>query len=125
MGGGEEMLSAQERAALAQLEARAAADDPRLADHLRGAARRGGGRHELAAAAVLATRLWRRLHPPVWGPVLLVAGLALAVLGLSTTLAVGVLGVALTTAGLALVVEALAGRARRWAVRPARQPLDS
>jgi hypothetical protein len=105
------VLSAEERAALASLEARAVADDPRLHDHLKSlrAARRFG------AAAMpdfdwLTTgvaRIWAQMHPMIWGPLLLVVGLAVTVLGVATTLVVGVIGVGLAGLGLALLVQAM------------------
>ena len=107
MSGPEEaVLSAQERAALAQLEQRAAADDPRLASQLRGVARRRADTARLVAA--LGHR-WASLRPAVWGPLLLVAGLAITAVGLGAGLAVGLVGVALTTLALALLVRLAAG----------------
>ena len=109
MSGPEEaVLSAQERAALAQLEQRAAADDPRLASQLRGAARRRAATARLVAAVA---HLWAALRPAVWGPVLLVAGLTLTAVGVGAGLALGVVGVVLTTAALSLLVRLAAGSA--------------
>jgi hypothetical protein len=104
-------LSARERADLANLEARAAADDPRLAVRLRG---RG---HEVwdhlpQVPAWLQTR-W-------WGPVLVVAGLALAVLGLSTSILLSVAGILLGVAGGWLTATAV--EAKLAARRPTAEP---
>ena len=96
-------LTAQERAALAHLEAAAAADDPQLAAWLRGP----GGLHLLS----------RLPTPPAWmrnrwwgGPIALV-GLVLVVLGVSAGFAVGLVGMVLAAAGLWLLAEAAR---RRW-----------
>jgi hypothetical protein len=96
-------LTAQERAALSNLEALASADDPQLAARLRGPNR------------------WRLLVPvfalPEWvrsiwvaAPAVL-AGLVLAVVSLSIGLALGVVGAVLAAAGLWSLVTAAE---RRW-----------
>lgn len=98
----EAQLSPQERAALAQLEALAQADDPRLAAHLRG------------QRAVFA-RHWRltRIRPRAWwGPALTVIGLVAMVWSLAFPLGlpVGIAGALATTAGLWLGTRWLHGR---------------
>jgi hypothetical protein len=83
---------------LAALEATASAEDPQLASRLKGSNR-------LRAAARL--RVVARLpHLPVWArsgwwavPIVVV-GLALVLLGLSTAAAVGVVGLLVTAGGL-------------------------
>lgn len=98
-------LTAQERAALAHLEARAAAADPQLAHRLR-------GRHR--------PQIDLRI-PPVplwtgsgwWSVPLIVVGMAFAVLGLSTALAVSVVGAIVTAAGLWMVAGFVDRRLRR------------
>lgn len=104
------VLSAEERAALASLEARAVADDPRLHDHLKSlrAARRFGAAAmpDLDWLTTAVARVWARMHPMIWGPILLVVGLVLTVLGVATTLVVSVLGVAIAGLGVALLVQA-------------------
>jgi hypothetical protein len=88
----EASLSDQERAALAHLEARAAADDPQLAGRLRGP----GSRRQLPEFPPV----------PVWTgsgwwalPVALV-GLLIMVFSLSTLAVVGVIGALVMAAGL-------------------------
>jgi Protein of unknown function (DUF3040) len=92
-------LSAQERAALAHLEAAAAADDPQLAAWLR-----GPGRLHLLSLLP---------KPPGWmrnrwlgGPIA-VLGLALIILSISAGWVIGILGAAVATIGLWLLVEAV------------------
>jgi hypothetical protein len=124
----EAMLSAQERAALAQLEARAAADDPRLATQLRGdqLRRRSPGRLPDAAwLTTIAGHLWASLRPALWGPVLLLGGLVLIVVGLSVSLLVGVVGVAMATAGIALLADVATDRLAVARARRALQIPDS
>lgn len=107
----EAMLSAQERAALAQLEARAAADDPRLAEHLRRSQRSNS--HHVEHMGRLGTwwaAQWARLRPALWGPILTIVGLILVVLGLATVLVLSVVGVLSAAAGLALLVTMAAAR---------------
>lgn len=109
-------LSAAERAALADLEAAAAAADPRLAERLKGAS-------ESRVRTVLPAL--RRFQPEVlrlwvsflrlgwWGVPLSAAGLALMVLGLSAGPAFCVLGAIVAVGGLRLVAEALEGHRHR------------
>lgn len=85
-------LTASERAALVRLEARAVADDPVLARRLRGSSR-------LPAIAHL--RLVRMgSGRGGWGATLIVLGLILVALSLSTTWALGVVGSLMTAWGL-------------------------
>ena len=105
----ETVLSAEERAALAHLEARAIADDPRLADHLNGlrSARRLGAAMalDLGWCTTAVARAWARMQPLVWGPILTVAGLSLIVLGVATSLMVSLIGIAIAGIGLGLLVR--------------------
>src|ERR1700760_3911297 len=98
-------LTAKERAALASLEAMAAAEDPQLASRLRGS--RGLG---------LFTRLpaipaW--LRSTWWGVPALVVGLALMILSLSVGVALGVVGAILAAAGLIMVTGMVHRHTRR------------
>ncbi len=117
-GPDEGMLTAQERAALASLEARAVADDPGLASHLRGLRSkerlRGLPKRDLTWATSAASRFWLSMRPAVWGPLLTVAGLVVVVLGLAVSLALSVLGVALAVTGLGLSARLAAGRLERF-----------
>lgn len=100
-------LSAAERAALAHLEAAAAAADPEFAARLKGTP--GARLHALAlrAHAVVSARFGRPLARLArggwWGAPTLVAGLVLVVLGVSTGLAVAVVGALACTAGLRML----------------------
>ena len=106
-------LSAAERAALADLEAAAAAADPHLAARLRGTA--------VTRIRTLLPRLlpglaagWSRvLSIRWWGVPVTVAGLALMVLGVSAGLAVSLVGVVATAVGLRVLAEMAALRLRR------------
>ncbi|HET9690626.1 MAG TPA: DUF3040 domain-containing protein [Acidimicrobiales bacterium] len=99
----EAMLSARERAVLAQLEARAAADDPRWASQLGAAPARRAP--DAARLLVAVAQRWAALRAVVWGPVLLVVGVAVAVAGVGAGLAVGLVGVAAAAAGLGLLAR--------------------
>lgn len=108
----EASLTARERAMLAALEATASAEDPQLANRLKGSSR-------LRAAARL--RVVARLpRLPAWAPSgwlavpMIVVGLALVLLGLGTVLAVGVLGLLVTAGGLGIAGGSLR---RRWSQR--------
>jgi hypothetical protein len=101
----ESRLSAAERAALADLESAAAAADPHLDARLRG---RTPSRAlpALSRARVVGLRGWAAiLGLGWWGIPILVAGLALAVIGLSQTLALSVLGLLVAAVGLRVLVE--------------------
>jgi hypothetical protein len=116
-GPDEGMLTAQERAALASLEERAAADDPRLADHLRGLRSKERllalPKPDLGWLTTTAGQVWRSLRPAVWGPILTIAGLALVVLGLSVSLALSVVGIVIAAVGLGLLVQLITARIER------------
>ena len=99
-------LTAEERAALSNLEATAMADDPQLAARLRGPRRW----HPLDAAARLqAITRWARI--PAWAyepwfclPAVVV-GLALAVLSLAVGWWLGVLGAVVAAWGITLFLR--------------------
>jgi hypothetical protein len=88
----EATLSAAERAALAGLESKAEADDPRLAAQLR-----GGGRVrpslQVPPGLIRASQTWA-------GPVVVVAGLAMMILSLSSSVGLALTGAVLLVAGL-------------------------
>lgn len=97
-------LSAHERHLLADLEARAAGDDPALASRLR--SRRW--------SAILG-RLGGRRRPQVGLPgaiALVVSGLALTVLAVAAGVWLAVFGIAATTAGGYVIGDRLSGRAQ-------------
>ncbi len=109
-------LNAAERAALADLEAAAAADDPHLAARLKGAP---------ASRIRTVVPVIQRLRPTVlrqwssflglgwWGVPVTLAGLALVVLGMSAGLAVSVFGALVALAGLRVLAELVERRRRR------------
>lgn len=108
-------LSAAERAALAGLEAAAAAADPHLAARLKGSS---------AARIRPVVPVVARMRPEMlrwwflflrlgwWGAPLAVAGLALMVLGLSAGPAVAAIGAVCALAGLRLLAEKIERRRR-------------
>jgi len=96
-------LTAKERAALASLEATAAAEDPQLASRLR------GSRRLRLFTRMPAIPTW--LRSMWWGVPVLAVGLALVILSLSVNLVLGFVGVALAGAGLWMVVRIVD---RRW-----------
>lgn len=113
----EATLSAAERAALAGLESKAEADDPRLAAALKGGLRRSWPTFRIPPALVRSTRTWM-------GPVLSVAGLAVMIVALSSLTAVAVFGAAvfmtgavmsagLVRSGVAAGMRALPGQDQR------------
>lgn len=111
-------LSAAERAALADLEAAAAADDPRLASRLRGSS-------VVRARTVLPRLLprvaaaWTRVLSLRWWAVpVTVAGLALIVLGISAGTALSVVGVITSVVGLRILAEVVAVHFRRRTSEP-------
>jgi hypothetical protein len=94
-------LSAQERAALAGLEARAEADDPKLAAQLSG---HGGRPSWLRVPGFgVAVRLNFRPNPLIAGPLLGVLGVVGLVLGLAISLVISVAGLVALTGGLLLM----------------------
>jgi hypothetical protein len=103
-------LSAEERAALAHLEAAATADDPHLATRLRGS---GSARLSLLGSRVhrgLSAAAARVLGLGLWGLVVAAVGLAMIVLAVSTSLWLGVAGALVTVAGLIAVGQAIERR---------------
>ena len=106
-------LSDQERKALSHLEARAAADDPVLAAHLRG--RSWLGSHVRLPA--VPDQIRDKLRRPWCGPVLVVIGVVVMVLALSVSVAVSCLGAVLTAVGLGLVAGSVSRRVAK-AKRP-------
>jgi hypothetical protein len=106
-------LTAQERAALASLEAAAAADDPQFASRLKGSGRarvesllRGPAAYVAAGWAALVSRSWV-------GVPLVVVGLSLVAIGMSSGLAVGIAGSLCAAGGLGLLASALERAARQ------------
>jgi hypothetical protein len=116
MSTGDARLSPQERAALAGLEAAAAADDPEFAARLRGSPM---FRFKAAAPrlAALAVGQWRALmRHGIWGVPLTVIGFVFMVLGLSVGAWLAIGGALMATVGLRLVaqwVSALVDRRRQ------------
>jgi Protein of unknown function (DUF3040) len=109
-------LSPQERAALANLEAAAAAADPQFAARLRGSPL---FRIKAAVPRLVALTVgqWRALlRHSWWGAPLTIFGFVLMILGLSTGLTIGVVGAMVSTCGLRLVVQAAS---ESWARRRA------
>ena len=106
-------LTAQERAALSNLEALAAADDPQLAARLRGPGRWSNAVHRARMRALSASALMPAWLGSLWVAVpSVVVGLVLVVAGLSLGLAVGVIGALWSTWGLVTVVRAAGRRLR-------------
>ena len=105
-------LSAQERAALSNLEARATAADPDLA------ARLGSRGRERASTRMIAvgSRLGRWARSAWTAVAAVVVGLTLTVVGVSVGLAVGLVGAVLLGAGLWSAVSLT--RRRRAGRRP-------
>ena len=105
-------LSAQERAALSNLEARATAADPGLAARLEGRSRWRPFTRMIAASSRV--RQWAR---SAWtAAAAMVVGLTLTAVGVSFGLAVGVVGAVLLGAGLWSAVSL--ARRRRAGRRP-------
>jgi hypothetical protein len=90
----EATLSDAERAALAGLETKAEADDPRLAAQLR-------GRHRTRPRIKVPPVLVRASHSML-GPVITAVGLILAVLTLSVSVPLALLGALLLVVGLVM-----------------------
>jgi Protein of unknown function (DUF3040) len=99
-------LSPQERAALADLEAAAAADDPQLAARLKGGGHLKAWSVPPRVAAFVVGRWKAALTLGWWGAPIAVVGFALMVLSLSTGLYLGVVGAGLCLFGLQLVAHA-------------------
>jgi hypothetical protein len=94
----EAMLSAAERAALAGLESKAEADDPRLAAALRGGIRRSWPSLRVPPALLRSARTWL-------GPVLTVAGLAVMIVALSSITILAAAGAVAFMAGAAMSAD--------------------
>jgi hypothetical protein len=96
-------LNAAERAALADLEAAAAAADPALASRLRGS----DSAPALGSVRIHLLRAWLALlvRARQFGAPLIVLGLSLIVVGLSRGLAVSVTGVILLALGLRVATD--------------------
>jgi hypothetical protein len=106
-------LTAEERAALASIEAKATAEDPQLAALLRGSSRQWVQMvpQRVAASAVSA---WRYLMTHGWWGFLIAAvGLALIATSMSAGLIVGLAGAVVAAAGLRLGLQAVDDWRRR------------
>lgn len=111
-------LSAAERAALADLEAAALADDPVFASRLRGSPA-SEARRALSAAQLVLRRGWVRVLCLRWtGLVMLIAGLAAVIGGLAVSVAVSLVGVVLAGVGLRVLAEIVVDRGVRRGVGP-------
>jgi hypothetical protein len=106
-------LSPQERAALADLEAAAAADDPQLAARLRGGRRLHAWTLPHRVMTFVVGRWKALLTLGWWGAPIAAVGLTLMILSLSAGLLLGVIGVVLGLFGLSLVTHAAHGAWRR------------
>ncbi len=111
-------LSAEERAALASIEAKAAAEDPQLAALLKGSSRQWV--HSVPQRVVgIVTSGWRALLSHGWWGFLMAAvGLALIAVSMSAGLVVGLVGAALAAAGLRLGFHAADDWRRRSRTPP-------
>lgn len=107
-------LTARERAALASLEAQAAAEDPTLARRLRGSNPLG----LVTKVPRIPAWLWQSW----WGGPVAVIGLVLVVLSPSTGFVVGLVGALMLTAGLRMLGGAV--QARRSASASGTSPTD-
>ena len=110
-------LSAAERAALANLEAAAVADDPRLAARLRGTVVARVRAAVPRIVPLVGAFLFRRLswlgRPGYWGAPLVVAGLLVMIVGLGSGLVIELAGALLTTSGLLMLAGLVEARLRR------------
>ena len=107
-------LSAAEQAALAHLEAVAAADDPHLATRLKGApASRSKARTLTSRTSALARTAWlRAVSAGWWGVPLVALGLLLMALGLGAGLAVSLVGTISCLFGLRMIAGLIERRLR-------------
>jgi hypothetical protein len=96
-------LTDSERFAVARLEATAAAEDPHFASRLKGSSR-------LRAITHLG-RIPAWLHSGWWAGPLIVVGLMLVLVSLSTVWVLGVVGAVIAACGLWMVTAAVK---RRW-----------
>jgi Protein of unknown function (DUF3040) len=100
-------LSAEERAALASIEAKAAAEDPQLAALLKGSSRQWVHAVPRRVGGIVMSG-WRALVSHGWWGFLIAAiGLALMATAMSAGLIVGLVGAVLAAAGLRLGFQAL------------------
>jgi hypothetical protein len=105
-------LSAAERAALADLEAAAAADDPSLADRLKGSAA-SRARPALLTARFVVLHLWSAvLRTGYWGFAMVAVGLFCAIAGITSGLALSIFGALLCAVGLRVLAAMVDGRGR-------------
>lgn len=106
-------LTAQERAALANLEAAAVADDPQLAARLKGSTRyRLKSLLPIPPAFLLGK--WRSLlRNGWWGAPVVALGLVMVALGLPFGMPLSLVGALATCAGLRLVAQAVDDRWHR------------
>ena len=104
-------LSAEERAAFAQIEAQAIADDPSLGASL-------WFRFERQLRGVI-TALGHRAYRAWVGAVVIVVGVGLVVVGLATTIALSVVGLVVVVAGALPVADRIRQRVVRAAERVA------
>jgi hypothetical protein len=109
----EASLTARERAMLAALEATAAAEDPQLASRLKGSGRLRAVTRLRVVARLPRVPVWARSG--WWAVPMVLVGLALVVLSLSTVAAIGVVGMLVAAGGLWIAAGALERhlRARR------------
>jgi Protein of unknown function (DUF3040) len=115
-------LTAEERAALAHLEAAATADDPHLATRLRGS---GSARLNALGSKAhrdLSALANRAFHLGWWGIGVAVVGLAMMVLAVSSGLWLGILGIIVAVIGLMSVAHAIERRLARGRAKRARTP---
>jgi hypothetical protein len=124
MSGRDSRLSAEERAALANLEAAATADDPNLASRLRGSRPARLGAVGSKARESLTGLLSRLTHLGWWGAPVAAVGLALLVISIAVSLWLGLLGAAAAVAGLTSLANAVVARVRNRSSGSAKPPLD-
>jgi len=113
MSTGDSRLSAEEQAALAHLEAAAAADDPHLDARLRGSAAARIGSLTSKAEGLLGTTARFVGLLGWWGIPLVIAGLAMIVLAVPTTVWIAVPGALLCVSGIAALVAMVERRLSR------------
>jgi len=122
MSGRDARLSAEERAALANLEAAAMADDPNLSTRLRGGSPTRWGLAGSKARQGFSLVLARLTHLGWWGAPVAAVGLAVIVISVATSVWLGLLGAALAVSGLTSVAHAASTTIRRRASAASRQP---
>ncbi len=115
-------LSAAERAALADLEAAALADDPVFASRLKHD-RATDARRALTSATRLVSRAWVRiLCLGWWGLALVAVGLGAVVAGLSFSMFVSIGGMLVAGVGLRILAEVVVERTLRRRGSPPHEP---